>query len=173
MFFHVFIIEQNHRLHGDWQHGGRHKRTVRDAGQEGSSMIPDNQDNGNRQTKTREMAKDHLARAGRRQNIRPGAFIHSGRKRPNPFTVPPDQFRRFTLPPHAIPEPTGRVETAPRVILLRPSGTPPDAVEGGTNSGGTRSRNYSSGSNLVERSSPFGTSSGTIRVEPAQMKPFQ
>ena len=128
---------------------------------------------GSRQTKTREMAKDYLARAGRRQNIRLGAFIHSGCKRPNPFTAPPDQSRRSTLPPHAIPRPTGRVETAPRVILLRPSGTPQDTVEGGTNSGGIRSRNHSSGSNLVERSSPFGTPSGTVRVEPDQMKPFQ
>ena len=39
--------------------------------------------NGSRQTKTREMAKDYLARAGHRRHVRPGAFIHSGYKRPN------------------------------------------------------------------------------------------
>ena len=39
--------------------------------------------NGSRQTKTREMAKDYLARAGHRPHVRPGAFIHSGCKRPN------------------------------------------------------------------------------------------
>ena len=94
-------------------------------GRQEGSMIPGNHDNGSRHTKTREMAKDYLARAGRRQNIRPGAFIHSGRKRPNPITAPPDRSHRFTRPPHAIPEPTGRAETAPRVILLRFSGTPP------------------------------------------------
>ena len=70
-------------------------------GRQEGSMILGNHDNGSRQTKTREMAKDYLARAGRRQNIRPGAFIHSGRKRPNPITA------RLTdptiLPDHLMP----------------------------------------------------------------------
>ena len=172
--FHVFVIEQSRLLHGDWQHGGRHKRTVRDAGQVGRQHDPGQSGlMAAGKPKREKWPRIILLVPAAAKTSAPAHLFIRDAKDQTPSLPQSVQSRHSTRPPHASPKPAGRAETVLHIILLRPSWTPLATVEGGTNSGGTRSWNRSNGLGRVERSSPLGTPSGTVRVEPAQMKPFQ